>query len=160
MQDADRRAGTEMLLPGLGTLALGAYLVQALLSWPLAASQQSPAQQAYFGSWPWALGWFPDDRAFMLAYAGPLLVATACAMLSVWVVAVGSGEPSRQARLAFAWACAFAGASLPAANVLQQDSWLTVAWGIAIVVAVWTTGFWIRTVDVIHAAGSWPFESD
>jgi hypothetical protein len=45
-------------------------------------------------------------------------------------------------------------------SIGETAGWLTVAWGIAIVVAVWTTGFWIRTVDVIHAAGSWPFESD
>jgi hypothetical protein len=41
----------------------------------------------------------------------------------------------------------------------ETAGWLTVAWGIATAVALWTTGFWRGTVDVTPAAGSRPLES-
>jgi len=42
----------------------------------------------------------------------------------------------------------------------ETAGWVTVAWGTATAVAVWTTGFWIRSVHVTPAAGSRPLESN
>lgn len=116
----------------VGIVSLLAFLVYAALSWPLAVSWEveDSAQQAYFEQLTWAPGWVLDDLTFTLTYTTPVLIQTVCALVAVWMAVRARGpELDRLPRVAFIWACAFAVTCLAAANVLQQDSWLSVVWG-------------------------------
>jgi hypothetical protein len=121
----------KLRLAFLGGISLLTFAVHAVLSWPLAASLFGPEPPTtFFGRIEWAQGRFSNPRDFVIAYCLPLLVQTICALAALARVARGPVDRLVSgARWAFGWSVAFAVVSLGAADVLQRDSWLSVAWG-------------------------------
>lgn len=125
----------------VAALSAAVFSLQTLVSWPLAAQweEDGAVQIAYYDRMTWLPQPTLGPRGWLFAYMAPVAAQTFLALVALWIVsrrrAVQSApsDPRRLARLAFVWACVFAAISLPAANVLQQDSWLSVAWGRMIV---------------------------
>ena len=124
----------------LGAIAFAAYGALALMSyaqapvlWPAATAPNATAFFERLGQDFPVVGLsrlFADTTAALIAYAIPLAVASAAALLALGMLIRRGAQPDPgTVRLLFRWSIAFAAVSALGFPVFTQDFWLSAVWG-------------------------------